>query len=72
MLKEDKTEDDRFIVEEKQNALSKLDEAENYDEETLMEAQRFCLKYEDEIALLPLCQIAYYIYQYIFLSNSYQ
>lgn len=60
-VKEDKTEDDRVIVEEKQNASSKLDEAENYDEETLMEAQRFCLKYEDEIALLPLCQIAYVV-----------
>lgn len=29
------------------------------DEETTMEAQRFCLKYEEEMSLLPLCQIAY-------------
>lgn len=32
---------------------------EDYDEETNMEAQKFCMKYEKELALLPLCQIAY-------------
>lgn len=32
---------------------------EEFDEETILEAQRFCLKYEDEINLLPLCQVAY-------------
>lgn len=38
----------------------KLEEIlEEEDEDVLLEAQRFCVKYEDEIGLLPLCQIAY-------------
>lgn len=43
--------------EERENAIRI--QQEQFDEETILEAQRFCLKYEDEIDLLPLCQIAY-------------
>ncbi|MCQ2530129.1 MAG: hypothetical protein MJ086_02585 [Lachnospiraceae bacterium] len=53
------TPDSKVTVEEKKIVSLASVETEDFDEETLMEAKRFCLKYEDEMDLLPLCQIAY-------------
>lgn len=47
-------DDDSKLTKELKEEIS-----EEEDEDVLLEAQRFCVKYEDEIDLLPLCQIAY-------------
>lgn len=59
--KKDSTDDSKGSDEEKNVVSSVSFEKEEFDEETLMEAQKFCLKYEDEMDLLPLCQIAYVV-----------
>lgn len=44
----------------KKNSNEKIKkQSDEEDEDILLEAQRFCIKYESEIDLLPLCQIAY-------------
>ena len=58
-VNEGDTKDSKAAVDEKKIFSPILDKVDDFDEETLMEAQKFCLKYEEEMALLPLCQIAY-------------
>ena len=57
MLKDNSVKDNGSqMVKSKESREETSDEE---DEDVLLEAQRFCIKYEKEIGLLPLCQIAY-------------